>query len=697
MQFIKNSFFKADQYDGKLSKYYIAIAFIISLLLASQVALGLPTGATLTSRIYDFAVAIGLNIIVFFLFVFILAIIFSFLFIPLPRFALAAVIYVGLFNGISLNYASAGLTFSILIGILTSVFVIILALIIYGLTRSRTGKYILSITLAFGLIYIVVDQVKEPEPSKFYEADADSPTIRAPYETTFFTYGSGRDTQRDEFNDVHFQTNPADASHFITKWSDDRRSFWNFGPENFPINGRAFMPQGEGPFPVVLMVHGNHTMEYFSTAGYDYLGELLAARGFFFVSVDQDFVNYSNHTGQPNDNYKLRTWLLLKHLVSLKEMNEDPSHPLYGKLDFEKVAVGGHSRGGQAAAMAANYQAFFDEDDDIVEEMNDINIDAVIALSPTDKQVDNKRANLFDTNYIVLHGAQDADVYSFRGDLQYGRTDFDPNEDKMKASIYIEHANHVQFNTDWGKDDLSQPRGLYLNRLNYMNSEDQRQIAKAYISAFLEKVFHNDDSYDPLFMQDESTQDWLPDKRIVAKYLPSTYKRISSYSEINEERMTFSETKKKQAVRLKNRSGQKYLKKALEIDFHKELQHTFTLRREDLFNMRGQESNTLVLTMANGSPNTNIKIKGNVIAGGESKATFEKELAPVIEIDTTWGGLLDNVFRDGKYEKKWDIIFETIHIPIDDLKPGNINEAIIDLEFETESEGTVYIQEIGVY
>src|SRR5699024_8076843 len=159
------------------------------------------------------------------------------------------------------------------------------------------------------------------------ELDSDSPASFGEYETNFLTYGSGTDRHRTEFSeDITIQTDSLDASHFITKWSDKRRDFWEFGPENFPMNGRVWMPEGDGPFPVVLMVHGNHSMEHLSTAGYDYLGELLASRGFFFVSVDEDFVNYSNITGQPNDNYELRAWLLLQHLVALQEMNNDSDH-----------------------------------------------------------------------------------------------------------------------------------------------------------------------------------------------------------------------------------------------------------------------------------------------------------------------------------------------------------------------------------
>lgn len=52
-----------------------------------------------------------------------------------------------------------------------------------------------------------------------------------------------------------------------------KEMFWGFDEENLPLNGRVWMPEGDGPFPLVLMVHGNHLMEDFSDAGYDYLGK----------------------------------------------------------------------------------------------------------------------------------------------------------------------------------------------------------------------------------------------------------------------------------------------------------------------------------------------------------------------------------------------------------------------------------------
>jgi ATP-dependent Lon protease len=58
-----------------------------------------------------------------------------------------------------------------------------------------------------------------------------------------------------------------------------------------PLNGRVWYPDGPGPFPLVLIVHGNHNMKDFSDPGYGYLGELLASRGYIFASIDENFID----------------------------------------------------------------------------------------------------------------------------------------------------------------------------------------------------------------------------------------------------------------------------------------------------------------------------------------------------------------------------------------------------------------------
>ena len=107
-------------------------------------------------------------------------------------------------------------------------------------------------------------------------------------------YGSGTDKNRPEFRDsVAFTTESVDASKLVSLGGSakSRNKYWGFEPDSFPLNGRVWYPDGPGPFPLVLVAHGNHNMKDFSDPGYEYLGRHLASRGFILASLDMNFIN----------------------------------------------------------------------------------------------------------------------------------------------------------------------------------------------------------------------------------------------------------------------------------------------------------------------------------------------------------------------------------------------------------------------
>ena len=74
---------------------------------------------------------------------------------------------------------------------------------------------------------------------------------------------------RDEYaNSCDIKTSSVDATPFFDQTSgfDNwiREIFWGFGASNYPINGRVWYPEGQGPFPLVIFVHGNHLMQEYS-------------------------------------------------------------------------------------------------------------------------------------------------------------------------------------------------------------------------------------------------------------------------------------------------------------------------------------------------------------------------------------------------------------------------------------------------
>jgi len=356
------------------------------------------------------------------------------------------------------------------------------------------------------------------------------------FPTQFFTYGSGTDKQREEFRGgIKYKSKTVDASRLLPEWKGSkakwRQRYWGFGVKTFPLNGRVWMPKGEGKFPVILIAHGNHGMEAHSDPGYAYLGELLSSRGFITVSVDENFINGTWSGDFMGKEMPTRGWLLLKHLEQWKEWVSDASHELFQKADLENVILAGHSRGGEAAPIAAHFNKLSYFPDDANEKFNfNFGIKGVLSIAPTDKRYD-RRIDLENVNYLSIQGSYDSDEASFFGYRQYQRITFTDTSSYFKSGLYIHGANHGQFNSTWGQYDGGAPGKYLLNIAPMMSMEEQQQIAKVYISAFAEAVLHNDNNYKDLFKNATVGQDWLPKQILINTYKDSDTKTLISYEE----------------------------------------------------------------------------------------------------------------------------------------------------------------------
>ena len=118
------------------------------------------------------------------------------------------------------------------------------------------------------------------------------------YDVSRLNYGSGVDSRRERFAaGVDWRSESVSAERLLDGWEGlsgwTRTAYWGFDASALPVQGRVWLPGGDGPFPIVLMVHGNHEMEDFSDPGYDYLGEHFASHGLIAVSVDENFLNSS--------------------------------------------------------------------------------------------------------------------------------------------------------------------------------------------------------------------------------------------------------------------------------------------------------------------------------------------------------------------------------------------------------------------
>ena len=326
-----------------------------------------------------------------------------------------------------------------------------------------------------------------------------------------------------------------DATELLEGWTFIRKSSLGYGPDALPLNAKIWMPEGSGPFPIVLILHGNHESGERSDGGYDYLCQLLASRGFIAVAVDENFLNFSllydvlTFAGLKNEN-STRTLVLLEHLSLLNKWNADASHPFYGKADFDNIALIGHSRGGETAALAAAFTKLsYYPDNGRVKLDYPFHIKTVVGIAPVHQQYNpaGLEVALDGVNYLVLHGGHDMDVSSFMGANMYSRTDIQDNG--IKARVWIQHANHGQFNTVWGANDLPVLTGFMANKKMLLPMEEQQQAAKVFITAFLESTLKGKEEYNALFRDFSYGAQWLPRDTYITCFADSDYILLDSF------------------------------------------------------------------------------------------------------------------------------------------------------------------------
>ena len=298
--------------------------------------------------------------------------------------------------------------------------------------------------------------------------------------------------------------------------------------DKVPVKGQIWYPEGETECPVFFMVHGNHDSFVPSYLGYDYLGEYLASNGYVVISVDENIINA---TGEGNDK---RAILLLDNMKKIFELNKTEGSKIYGLMDEETVAIGGHSRGGEMVATAYlfNDMSVYPEDGNVKFDYH-FNISSIVAIAPVvDQYMPVARAvEISDVNYLLIHGSNDQDVSSMMGEKQYNNVSFseDSEEFNLKSSVYILGANHGQFNSLWGRYDMSGFTNYYLNTYNFLDEADQKLIAKAYIRAFLDTTLGIDDTYGSLLSDYKAYTSFLPNTVYITNYSDSRFVSICDF------------------------------------------------------------------------------------------------------------------------------------------------------------------------
>ncbi|MGV1048331.1 MAG: Ig-like domain-containing protein [Solirubrobacterales bacterium] len=237
-------------------------------------------------------------------------------------------------------------------------------------------------------------------------------------------------------------------------------------PNTFQIRGSAFVPVGKpGKSPIIILVHGNHgSCDVSDTGsnckvfkrndeGYAYLAENLATWGYSVFSLDQDqLMLRQDNIGKGMHARRTLIMALLDALYKANEVGlpteaQDPNFnlgkSLVGKLDFTRIGLMGHSRGGDAVSS-------FVEWDRMRPSGRRYPLRAVISLAP----VNYERSATYGVPFMAILPGCDGDVSNLQGARIYERSQHVAGYNPYPTvQSYQQGGNHNYYNTVWFADE----------------------------------------------------------------------------------------------------------------------------------------------------------------------------------------------------------------------------------------------------
>ena len=272
------------------------------------------------------------------------------------------------------------------------------------------------------------------------------------------------------------------------------------------LNGIISVPEkGDGPHPVVVILHGNHPgcpfleedkldrwpcdpeVERRNYPGFEYLVRRLAAEGYVALSIN---INADNTFGfgEPNHIERLRQLVDL-HLKALGTASDGGTNQfgvdLAGRADLHRLAFIGHSQGGEGAYFLTQLERLDQEES--FERLGYGPIYGLILAAPS---ANYGGATAAKVPLAVILPSCDGDVFSQEGQLFYETTRIDPKNRSWASSVWLERANHNFFNSTLLDESLERPGRPDCEPL--LTPEDQQSFVSKYAVDFLSAAFNQD-------------------------------------------------------------------------------------------------------------------------------------------------------------------------------------------------------------
>ncbi len=348
-------------------------------------------------------------------------------------------------------------------------------------------------------------------------------------------------------------TGPHKVAEAVYDFGDQAIPLLNIGGIRGEMEGKIYLPDGRGPKPVVVFLHGRHSSCYGPGAanpagwpcttspasieqrspipsflGYDAPARALASNGYAVVSISANAINANDNQRAADYGAQARGELILDTLRMLEKADAGKSvvyhdaftdrdvslgkaltgdvtpADLVGRFNLRDVGIMGHSRGGEGVVAASTLN-------DALPVSQQFGIKAVLPLAP----VDYDRISLPNVATATILPYCDGDVENLMGQhfVDDSRHSFDDNV--LRSAVLVMGTNHNFFNTIWtpggwssgtsddwaslatGADDpVCAPDSADTTRLT---PSQQVSVGTAYVAGFFRLTLGDERQFQPLF------------------------------------------------------------------------------------------------------------------------------------------------------------------------------------------------------